>query len=84
MLTILVEVIMSVFIANFKASEHPIVNIIVRGVIIDIVVFLLAFFSSIKNNKDFSFLFGLSASFICGLFISLFFFLIDKFFYYFY
>lgn len=69
--------------ANFKASEHPIVNIIVRGVIIAIVVFLLAFFSSIKNNKDFSFLFGLSVSFIGGLCISLFLFLIDKFFDYF-
>ena len=31
MLTMLVEVIMSVFIANFKAAEHPILNIVIRG-----------------------------------------------------
>lgn len=36
MLTIFVEVIMSVFIASFKASEHPIVSNIARGILIAI------------------------------------------------
>ena len=42
MLTMLVEVIMSVFIANFKAAEHPILNIVIRGFLIAIVIFVLA------------------------------------------
>ncbi|GMA11878.1 hypothetical protein GCM10025882_23030 [Acinetobacter gyllenbergii] len=41
MLTILVEIMMSVFIANFKASEHPIINIVVRGILIMITIFFL-------------------------------------------
>jgi len=31
MLMMLIEVIKGVFIANFKAAEHPIINVIVGG-----------------------------------------------------
>ena len=47
MLTMLVEVIMSVFIANFKASEHPIINIIVRGLLVAVI----GFYSIIFVNR---------------------------------
>ena len=40
MLMMLVEVIMGVFIANFKASEHPIISIIVRGLLVAVIGFL--------------------------------------------
>lgn len=83
MLTMLVEVIMSVFIANFKASEHPILNIVIRGFLIAIVIFVLGIFSDIKNSKEIFFIFGLSVSLIGGFCISLFLFLIDKLFSYF-
>jgi len=39
MLTILVEVFMGVFMANFKASEHPFINITIRAIILAIVIF---------------------------------------------
>ena len=52
MLTMLIEVIMSVFIANFKASEHPIVNILVRGVLIAAGMFFLVLFSDISQGKE--------------------------------
>ena len=67
MLTILVEVIMSVFIANFKATEHPIANIVVRGILIMITIFFLGLFSSLINGKEFSIKFALMISFFCGL-----------------
>ena len=51
MLTVLVEVIMSVFIANFKASEHPIINSIVKGILIAMVMFLLVLFLDISQGK---------------------------------
>lgn len=51
MLTMLVEVIMGVFIASFKASEHPIIKIIIRGIIIAIFMFLLMMFSDLSNGK---------------------------------
>ncbi|EPH32372.1 hypothetical protein L293_1465 [Acinetobacter gyllenbergii CIP 110306 = MTCC 11365] len=40
MLTILVEIMMSVFIANFQASEHPIISAVARGILIKISIFL--------------------------------------------
>ncbi|MGQ1126361.1 hypothetical protein ACT4VC_00390 [Acinetobacter baumannii] len=83
MLTILVEVIMSAFIANFKASEHPITNIVVRSIIIAVVMFSLMMFSDISNGKESSIGLGLAISIGFGFCISLFLFLIDKLFSYF-
>ncbi|MGQ1126358.1 hypothetical protein ACT4VC_00375 [Acinetobacter baumannii] len=76
MLTMLVEVIMSVFIANFKASEHPIINTFIQGIIIAIVMFLLMMFSDFSNGKESSIGLGLAISIGFGFCISLF--LIDK------
>ncbi|MDC5166079.1 hypothetical protein OHW52_14335 [Acinetobacter baumannii] len=71
MLTMLVEVIMGVFIENFKASEHPIINIIIRGIIIAIVMFLLMIFSDLSNGNKSSIGLGLAISIGGGLIISL-------------
>ncbi|HCJ6510719.1 hypothetical protein [Acinetobacter baumannii] len=79
MLTMLVEVIMGVFIENFKASEHPIINIIIRGIIIAIVMFLLMIFSDLSNGNKSSIGLGLAISIGGGLIISLAFFLIEIF-----
>jgi len=80
MLTILVEVIMSVFIANFKASEHPIINIIVKGVLIAIVMFLLVLFSDISQGKETTILLNIVLALAIGLVISIVVFFIEKFF----
>ncbi len=79
MLTMLVEVIMGVFIENFKASEHPIINIIIRGIIIAIVMFLLMIFSDLSNSNKSSIGLGLAISIGGGLIISLAVFLIEIF-----
>ncbi|HFG6968031.1 hypothetical protein Q5X75_15355 [Acinetobacter baumannii] len=79
MLTMLVEVIMDVFIENFKASEHPIINIIIRGIIIAIVMFLLMIFSDLSNGNKSSIGLGLAISIGGGLIISLAVFLIEIF-----
>ncbi|MFX5100583.1 hypothetical protein ABTB97_20910, partial [Acinetobacter baumannii] len=71
MLTMLVEVIMGVFIENFKASEHPIFNIIIRGIIIAILMFLLMIFSDLSNGNKSSIGLGLAISIGGGLIISL-------------
>ncbi|MDC5316045.1 hypothetical protein OHW94_11205 [Acinetobacter baumannii] len=82
MLTMLVEVIMSVFIANFKASEHPIINIIVRGLLVAVIGFFIALFSSIVEGWDFSIVFALIFSLIIGLVVSIFLFAVEAFFNY--
>ncbi|HCA4923633.1 hypothetical protein ACT4ZA_11565 [Acinetobacter baumannii] len=82
MLTMLVEVIMSVFIANFKASEHPIINIIVRGLLVAVIGFFIALFSSIVEGWDFSIGFALIFSLIIGLVVSIFLFAVEAFFNY--
>nr|WP_228130901.1 hypothetical protein [Acinetobacter gyllenbergii] len=69
MLTILVEIMMSVFIANFKASEHPIINVVVRGVVIGVTVLCIIFFSDFIEGKKSSFLLGFMISFIGGFLI---------------
>ena len=79
MLTRLVEVIMGVFIENFKASEHPIINIIIRGIIIAIVMFLLMIFLDLSNGNKSSIGLGLAISIGGGLIISLAVFLIEIF-----
>ncbi|WP_407492324.1 hypothetical protein [Acinetobacter baumannii] len=79
MLTMLVEVIMGVFIENFKASEHPIIKIIIRGIIIAIVMFLLMIFSDLSNGNKSSIGLGLAISIGGGLIISLAVFLIEIF-----
>ncbi|WP_278492697.1 hypothetical protein [Acinetobacter gyllenbergii] len=82
MLTILVEIIMSVFIANFKASEHPIINVVVRGVIIAIMMFSLMIFSDFSNNKESSIGLALSISIVGGIVISILALIIEIFFNY--
>ncbi|MCH7307173.1 hypothetical protein MMO38_03325 [Acinetobacter sp. NIPH 1852] len=71
MLTILVEIIMSVFIANFKANEHPITNVIVRGMLIAIVMFLIMIFSDFSSGKESSIGLGLAISIAGGVIISI-------------
>ncbi len=67
------------FIENFKASEHPIINIIIRGIIIAIVMFLLMIFLDLSNGNKSSIGLGLAISIGGGLIISLAFFLIEIF-----
>lgn len=67
------------FIENFKASEHPIINIIIRGIIIAIVMFLLMIFSDLSNGNKSSIGLGLAISIGGGLIISLAVFLIEIF-----
>lgn len=71
MFTILVEVIMSVFIANFKANEHPIINAVVRGVLISVVMFLLMVFSDISSGEESSIGLALAISVAGGVIISI-------------
>ncbi|EXB76933.1 putative membrane protein [Acinetobacter baumannii 299505] len=78
----LVEVIMGVFIANFKASEHPIISIIVRGLLVAVIGFFIALFSSILEGWDFSIGFALIFSLIIGLAVSIFLFAVEAFFNY--
>ncbi|HGY4638508.1 hypothetical protein ACMGSW_17120 [Acinetobacter baumannii] len=82
MLMMLVEVIMGVFIANFKASEHPIISIIVRGLLVAVIGFFIALFSSILEGWDFSIGFALIFSLIIGLSVSIFLFAVEAFFNY--
>ncbi|MCT9365257.1 hypothetical protein [Acinetobacter baumannii] len=82
MLMMLVEVIMGVFIANFKASEHPIISIIVRGLLVAVIGFFIALFSSILESWDFSIGFALIFSLIIGLAVSIFLFAVEAFFNY--
>lgn len=77
MLTIWVEIIMGVFIANFKASEHPVINILVRGFIFIIASFLLGLFICIKDGKEFPFFFTLLVSVTLGLIVTILLFLIE-------
>jgi len=79
MLTVVVEVIMSVFIANFKVSEHPITNIVVRGILIMIAGFCIGVFSSFKKGNEISISWALMISFIVGIVVSLLIFLIEVF-----
>ncbi|EPW3855720.1 hypothetical protein QZJ98_13540 [Acinetobacter baumannii] len=82
MLMMLVEVIMGVFIANFKASEHPIISIIVHGLLVAVIGFFIALFSSILEGWDFSIGFALIFSLIIGLAVSIFLFAVEAFFNY--
>ncbi|MBY8893093.1 hypothetical protein KSX27_18760, partial [Acinetobacter baumannii] len=71
-----------VFIANFKASEHPIISIIVRGLLVAVIGFFIALFSSILEGWDFSIGFALIFSLIIGLAVSIFLFAVEAFFNY--
>ncbi|HFP7025519.1 TPA: hypothetical protein ACHKB2_003654 [Acinetobacter baumannii] len=82
MLMMLVEVIMGVFIANFKASEHPIISIIVRGLLVAVIGFFIALFSSILEGWNFSIGFALIFSLIIGLAVNIFLFAVEAFFNY--
>lgn len=78
----LVEVIMGVFIANFKASEHPAVNIIVRSLLVAVIGFFIALFSSIVEGWDFAIGFALIFSLAIGMLVSVFLFVAEIFFNY--
>lgn len=78
----LVEVIMAVFITNFKVSEHPIINIIVRGLLVAVIGSFIALFSSTLEGWDFSIGFALIFSLIIGLAVSIFLFAVEAFFNY--
>ncbi|WP_119025459.1 hypothetical protein [Acinetobacter soli] len=80
MLTVLVEVIMSFFIANFKASEHPTINSIVKGILIAMVMFLLVLFLDISQGKETTVLLNIVLALAIGLVISIVVFFIEKFF----
>jgi len=82
MLTILVEVIMSVFIANFKANEHPIINVVVRGFLIAVVMFLLMIFSDISSAEKSSIGLALVISVVGGIIVSIGILMIEVFFNY--
>ena len=71
---------MSVFIANFKVSEHPVINIIVKGVLIAVVMFLLVLFSDIFQGKETTKLLNIVLALAIGLVISIVVFFIEKFF----
>ncbi|MCH7294841.1 hypothetical protein ACG9XS_06790 [Acinetobacter gyllenbergii] len=71
MFTILVEVMMSVFIANFKANEHPVINVMVRGFLISVVMFLLMVFLDISSGKESSIGLALVISVAGGVIISI-------------
>ena len=83
MLTVLVEVIISVFIANFNAPEHPITtNIVVRGLLMAVIGFFIALFSSIVEGWNFSIGFALIFSLAIGMLVSVFLFVVEIFFNY--
>ncbi|MGE8646305.1 hypothetical protein [Acinetobacter vivianii] len=82
MLIILVEVIMSVFIANFKANEHPIINVVVRGFLIAVVMFLLMVFSDISSAGKSSIGLALVISVAGGIMVSIGILMIEVFFNY--
>ncbi|MEN5172647.1 hypothetical protein ABE427_07880 [Acinetobacter higginsii] len=71
MFTLLVEVMMSVFIANFKANEHPVIIEMVRGFLISVVMFLLIVFLDISSGKESSIGLALAISVLCGVIISI-------------
>lgn len=82
MFTILVEIIMSVFIANFKANEHPIINVVVRGFLIAVVMFLLMIFSDISSAEKSSIGLALVISVAGGVIVSIGILMIEVFFNY--
>ncbi|OEY95281.1 hypothetical protein BJD20_16245 [Acinetobacter proteolyticus] len=71
MFTLLVEVMMSVFIANFKANEHPVIIEMVSVFLISVVMFLLIVFLDISSGKESSIGLALAISVLCGVIISI-------------
>ncbi len=82
MLTILVEVIMSVFIVNFKANEYLIINVVVRGFLIAVVMFLLMVFLDISSAGKSSIGLALVISVAGGIMVSIGILMIEVFFNY--
>lgn len=80
MLTIFIEIIMSVFIANFKASEHPIITATVRGALVALTVFLFGIYIQIKDQDHFNWWFLLGISLGIGFLLTIFLLLIEIFF----
>ena len=79
MLTILVEILMSAFIANFKASEHPVISNVVRGCIIFVCVFIFCIYTDISQKRGISIFFALWVSALISVAIIVLLVLIDKF-----
>lgn len=61
---------MSVFIANFKASEHPIVSNIARGILIAIGLFIFSIYLDISKDRGINLLFGLGVSLLAGIVVT--------------
>lgn len=62
---------MSVFIANFKANEHPVIIEMVSVFLISVVMFLLIVFLDISSGKESSTGLALAISVLCGVIISI-------------
>ncbi|MFW1837310.1 MULTISPECIES: hypothetical protein [Acinetobacter] len=77
MLTILVEIMMSVFIANFKASEHPVINVVARGFVLMFVCFFVGALACMIEGNTIPFIWGLKISFVGGVVGTILIFLIE-------
>ena len=53
MLTLLVEVILGVFVSNFKASEHPYISNFIKGILIGIIGFIFGNIIGYYENNTF-------------------------------
>ncbi|QIO07980.1 hypothetical protein [Acinetobacter lanii] len=80
MLTILVEIIMGVFIANYRASEHPIITLLIRGLLVAIAIFIYGIYLSYDENEKFDLVFVTMVSLGIGLLVTLALFIIEYFF----
>lgn len=80
MLTILVEIIMGFFIANFKASDHPIITLLMRGLLVAVVIFIYGIYLSYEENEKFDLVFVTMVSFGIGMLVTLILYLIEVFF----
>lgn len=77
MLTIFIEIIMSVFIANFKASEHPIITIIVQGFLLALIIFLFGIYLFLKEQDKLNLGFLLAVSLGIGFLVTIFLLIIE-------
>ncbi len=77
MFTILVEIVMSVFIANFKVKDHPVLSALIRGLLVAIVLFFLIIISDIRQGGESSIYLALLVSLVAGVVLSAIVFLIE-------
>lgn len=77
MFTILIEIVMSVFIANFKVEDRPILSALIRGLFVAIVLFFLIIISDIRQGGKSSIYLALLVSLVVGVVLSAIVFLIE-------